>query len=77
MADIATQIIELLEDVAGAEVTALGPEQIKHHAALPAEAHAEVAATLVHVIHVGGSTVVVVGGPAGADLGVLGGRSPY
>jgi hypothetical protein len=55
---------------------ALGPEQIKHHAALPAEAHAEVAATLVHVIHVGGSTVVVVGGPAGADLGDLGGGCP-
>jgi len=35
-----------------------------------------VAATLVHVIHVGGSSVVVVGGTAGADLGVLGGGSP-
>ena len=47
--------IELLEDVAGAEVVLAIPEQGEHHLALAAQAHAQVAATQKGVINATGA----------------------
>jgi hypothetical protein len=51
--DIAAQVVELFKDVAGAEMAFLNPKQIEHHAALAAEPHAQVTATLVDVVYAG------------------------
>jgi hypothetical protein len=46
--DVAPLVVQLLEDVAGAQVTAFVPQQIKHHAPLAAQPHAEFPAAAVH-----------------------------
>ena len=70
MADVAAHVVELLVDVAGAQVAFLGPEQIEHHAALAAEAKAEVAAAAVDVVDaVHLDTVNAGGGGAGRGGG--------
>jgi hypothetical protein len=40
MTNMTSEVVELLEDVTGTEVTLLRPEKVQHHAPLAAQAHA-------------------------------------
>ena len=51
MSDAATTGIELFKDVSGTEMTFLRPQQIQHHATLPAEAHTKATAALEDALH--------------------------
>jgi hypothetical protein len=53
VADVSTTGIELLEDVSCTEMVGLTPEQIEHHASLPAETHAELTAAFKGLLHPG------------------------
>ena len=69
MADVPTQGIELLEDVAGAEMILLAPEQIQHQTTLLAESHAEVTAALVSGIDAGRLRSTLGAAGQGSDRG--------
>ncbi len=52
VADVATLIVELLKDVPGGKMAFLGPQQIKHHASLATQPHAQITAALIHLFDV-------------------------
>jgi hypothetical protein len=53
VADVAALGIEALEDVTGAEVTLITPEQFQHHPPLAAQTHAQVTAAPERLGHSG------------------------
>ena len=61
VADVAALGIEALEDVAGAEMALITPEQFQHHPPLAAETHAQVTAAPERLGHRGAQ-----GGGAGS-----------
>lgn len=50
MADSSSLLIELLEDVSSTEMASFRPEQIENHAALTAEAHAQMPTSVERIL---------------------------
>jgi hypothetical protein len=52
MTYVATQIIEALKNIPSTEMALFNPEQIQHHAPLPAEPHTQITTVAIHIVNI-------------------------